>query len=216
MGAKLTVQNAEIKTAAVEIRTLTISGKQVTLAVFRQLREEPLIAEDGALNGDPWGIVNYHPDKCGDGDSHIHVVWQRGPELLRARVNAPWVAGHECDAAQTFLHAAIHEGLRMHGPDSFGIKGRPTIGSPTAGRSPVVTAQFVLKGVQFRCLIGVQAARVWGSGTWDDREHDRATLAEWCADAGLTATEAAERLPTGRYQGAWRTLNELPQLFIAV
>ena len=38
----LTTHNAEIKTATVEIRSLTVSGKQVTLAVFRQLREESL------------------------------------------------------------------------------------------------------------------------------------------------------------------------------
>ncbi|MFF2944053.1 hypothetical protein ACFVSQ_29845 [Streptomyces niveus] len=85
MTKQLTTQNATITTAAVEVKTLTISGKQVTLAVFRQLREEPLIAEDGTLNGVPWGTVNYHPDKCSSGD-HWHVVWQRGAELLRARV----------------------------------------------------------------------------------------------------------------------------------
>lgn len=85
MPKQLTVHNATITTAAVEVRTLTISGKQVTLAVFRQLREEPLIAPDGTLNGVPWGYVNYHPDKC-EGDSHLHVVWQRGDELLRASV----------------------------------------------------------------------------------------------------------------------------------
>lgn len=87
MASPLTVHNAEIKTAAVEIRTLTIGGKQVTLAVFRQLREESLIANDGTLNGVPWGIVNYHPDKCGSDREHWHVVWQRGSELLRARVD---------------------------------------------------------------------------------------------------------------------------------
>ncbi|MBT2425222.1 hypothetical protein J7F02_05860 [Streptomyces sp. ISL-112] len=88
MTKQLTTQNATITTAAVEVKTLTISGKQVTLAVFRQLQEEPLIAEEGTLNGEPWGVVNYHPDKCGDDRfAHVHVVWQRGPELLRARVD---------------------------------------------------------------------------------------------------------------------------------
>jgi hypothetical protein len=88
----LTVLNAEIKTAAVEIRTLTVGGKQVTLAVFRQLHEEKLVNRDGTLNGTPWGIVNYHPDKCGDLADyapHIHVVWQRGTDLLRSTVWLP-------------------------------------------------------------------------------------------------------------------------------
>lgn len=104
MGRQLTVQNASITTAAVELKTLTISGKQVTLAVFRQLREEPLIAEDGTLNGTPWGYVNYHPDKCSDSNEHWHVVWQHGDELLRSRElknptpSYKGVTGAECDA----------------------------------------------------------------------------------------------------------------------
>jgi len=87
MPKQLTAQTATITTAAVEVKTLTVSGKQVTLAVFRQLREEPLIAEDGTLNGVPWGYVNYHPDKCeGSQLAHWHIVWQQGDGLLRSRV----------------------------------------------------------------------------------------------------------------------------------
>jgi hypothetical protein len=86
MNRILTVHNAEIKTAAVEIKTLTVTGKQVTLAVFRQLQEAPLINRDGSLRGIPRGTVNYHPDKCGDERPHWHVVWQDGTELLRAAV----------------------------------------------------------------------------------------------------------------------------------
>lgn len=84
--AVLTTETAEITTAAVEIKTLTIRGKQVTLAVFRQLEEKPLLAETGNLNGVPWGRVNYHPDKCADTGEHMHLVWQEGNELRRARV----------------------------------------------------------------------------------------------------------------------------------
>lgn len=86
MAKQLTVHNATINTVAVEVKTLSISGKQVTLAVFRQLREEQLVADDGTLNGQPWGFVNYHPDKCDGARAHKHYVWQRGDELLRSRV----------------------------------------------------------------------------------------------------------------------------------
>ncbi|MFF4839271.1 hypothetical protein ACFY2G_04310 [Streptomyces collinus] len=87
MPTQLTTETATITTATIQIQTLTIGRKQVTLAVFRQLREEPLIAEDGTLNGAPWGTVNYHPDKCAtDHPKHWHIVWQRGDELLRTRV----------------------------------------------------------------------------------------------------------------------------------
>jgi hypothetical protein len=84
---KLTVHNAEIKTATLEVRSLTMSGKQVTLSVFRQLYERDLIADAGTLNGIPWGRVNYHPDpkRCPDQD-HEHVVWQDGADLFRSTV----------------------------------------------------------------------------------------------------------------------------------
>src|SRR5690606_1901355 len=85
----LTTQNAQITTATVEVKTLTISGKQVTLSVFRQLREKPLLADDLTLNGTPWGYVNYHPDKCGADDEHLHVVWQDGNDLFRSRFDKP-------------------------------------------------------------------------------------------------------------------------------
>lgn len=83
----INLRDAQVSTATIEIRTLTVSNKQVTLAVFRQLIEEELINEDGNLNGVPWGTVNYHPDKCGDARAHIHVVWQNGRDLRRAKVD---------------------------------------------------------------------------------------------------------------------------------
>ncbi|WP_328314144.1 hypothetical protein OG432_30385 [Streptomyces sp. NBC_00442] len=86
MPKQLTTQNASITTVAVEVQALTISGKQVTLSVFRQLREESLISSDGTLNGVPWGYVNYHPDRCSDSPPHWHIVWQDGGELRRSRV----------------------------------------------------------------------------------------------------------------------------------
>lgn len=84
-------QEACLKTATVEIKALTVSGKQVTLAVFRQLQEERLMDSDGEFRGVPWGHVNYHPDGCAtEGYPHIHVVWQKGSELRRAKVEMPW------------------------------------------------------------------------------------------------------------------------------
>ncbi|MER5473735.1 hypothetical protein [Streptomyces sp. NPDC002685] len=100
MTKQLTTQNATITTASVEVKTLTISGKQVTLAVFRQLRDAPLVAGDGTLNGEPWGIVNYHPDKCGNDPEHWHVVWQDGTELRRSAV----------DVVPDFNRRSLHSG----------------------------------------------------------------------------------------------------------
>jgi hypothetical protein len=82
----LQVRNAQITTAAVQVQSLTISNRQVTLAVFRQLLNEDLLdADTGAMLGTPWGRVNYYFGDCKEG-SHLHVVWQKGDELRRACV----------------------------------------------------------------------------------------------------------------------------------
>lgn len=108
-GKRITTEEATIKTAAVEIKALTIGGKQVTLAVFRQLIEEPILDHDATmLYGKPWGIVNYHSGVgCDDfrHQPHLHVVWQKGGELRRAVVRSPraldsiygdeWLADYE-------------------------------------------------------------------------------------------------------------------------
>jgi hypothetical protein len=121
----LTVRHAEIKTAAVEIKSLTITGKQVTLAVFRQLLEEQLIDEDtGNLFGVPWGTVNYCPNKdCGN-KSHWHTVWQKGTELRRStNYKVPKHGPHDrafCkDSGNAAYAAEVRENFR--GTDLAGV-----------------------------------------------------------------------------------------------
>ena len=85
VARRITTHEASIKTATVEVKALTISGKQVTQSVFRQLQEEDLLnPETGQLNGVPWGRVNYYWGRCEP--SHLHVVWQKGGELRRSCV----------------------------------------------------------------------------------------------------------------------------------
>jgi hypothetical protein len=122
----LTVHNAEITTARVEIKTLTVSGKQVTLAVFRQLRNVPVLGDDGVLAGEPWGTVNYHPDKCADASAHWHVVWQRGTELLRSAVAVtPHFEQFWPDEADRFITSCIYD-LAAHGSTRF-FNGEPPV-----------------------------------------------------------------------------------------
>lgn len=84
---KILATEVVIKTAAVEIKTLTLKGKQMTLAVFRQLYEEELIdPTTGQLRGVPWGRVHYFWGDCKA--DHLHVVWQLGEELRRSCVYA--------------------------------------------------------------------------------------------------------------------------------
>ncbi len=88
MSKTLTVHNAEVHTAAVEVKTLTISGKQVTLAVFRQLVERSPVTRDYEWAGLPWGFVNYY-NKDRHPDTSRNVVWQQGDELRRGSLAAP-------------------------------------------------------------------------------------------------------------------------------
>ena len=77
------VQEATVRTAAVEIKALTVNGKQVTMGLFRQLKNEPLVdIETGLLRGVPWGTVNYFFGSCSA--DHSHIVWQSGDELRRS------------------------------------------------------------------------------------------------------------------------------------
>lgn len=94
MARALTVQNAEINTASITIRTLQVEGRQVTMGVFRQLPVEDILSdEELTLKGVGWGHVNYlieGGNYAYYGDRHIyangrpiHLVWQKGNELRR-------------------------------------------------------------------------------------------------------------------------------------
>jgi hypothetical protein len=102
-------RHAVIHTASIQIRTLTIGGKQVTLSVFRQLPELPWgdmflhypeeiesSHESDLFSSSfiPWGIVRYYwgiyhePTKTdgwsGFADDAYHAILQQGNNLYRA------------------------------------------------------------------------------------------------------------------------------------
>lgn len=98
------VEEATIHTLTVEVATMKINGRQVTLSVFRQLRKEDLLAypEEGescVFRGLPWGTVHYFPDECKDANrgTHLHVVWQLGGVLRRACIDEWSRALHSSD-----------------------------------------------------------------------------------------------------------------------
>lgn len=199
MSPQLSVRNAQIATAAVEIKTLTVSGKQVTLAVFRQLIEEQLIDEDkGTLCGVPWGTVNYHPDKCGDAATHLHVVWQKGDELRRSRVDAPewWRKYFFSEGSDDLIQAdyCLHD-----------HKSQPawrTYRDPDGDT-----------GIRFQ-LDDMQCETV-GEPRWCD--HKCRTQDDYDQDLKWVLEDIAqEKQRRGRVAGHWKALKDLPQLFIAV
>ncbi|MFD8559122.1 hypothetical protein ACFV1N_17715 [Streptosporangium canum] len=207
----LTTQNAQITTAAVEVKTLTISGKQVTLSVFRQLREEPLLTEDVTLNGVPWGYVNYHPDKCGNHRRHLHVVWQRGADLLRSTVYAPEVAKFQSVWAKLFIEAAIAEGLTKRSAESFGISKIQIW--PHWATHPHL-AEFSYGGVSFQAVIREDFADAYDNNYVSPYVKEKAmAITGPHGDAGSIA---ALKLPVAEYLAVWDALTALPHLFIAV
>lgn len=252
----LTVHNAEITTARVEIKTLTVSGKQVTLAVFRQLRNVAILADDGVLAGEPWGTVNYHPDKCADVAPHWHVVWQHGADLLRSAVSvAPPEGLFWPDEADRFITSCIYD-LAARGSTRF-FNGTPPVEALVKPRSsyadPGITtskeAPFVVRmalserghEVATALLRVTEARRVGQARTegeeispWYQAQLQRAeeTLAEKVAALGEeileygTSTEdlftaykesiAAELARRARHVAARKSIEALPQLFIAV
>ena len=101
MTRKISAHEATVRTAAVEIKALTIDGKQVTLAVFRQLPKEPVINENsGNLNGLVWGRVNYFFGGCNA--DHLHVVWQTNDELFRSCTYAVKRDQDPCEAKDSY------------------------------------------------------------------------------------------------------------------
>jgi len=81
----INIEKAEIKTASIQIKSLMINNKQVTLSVFRQIRCDNLIGIDEnslILKGEPWGFVNYFwgEEKYFNG---LNVIWGNGYELRR-------------------------------------------------------------------------------------------------------------------------------------
>lgn len=218
---KLTAENAVIKTASVEVKTLTISGKQVTLAVFRQLpRRELFDGETLALNGIAWGTVNYHPDKCHDEAEHIHVVWQDKQSL--ARFNFPERVGYQPKAVWhrqrmtlTYAHALIGEAVKEHGYmpatmtplDKF-LKGRVKFNSLSRIHTLYLDiGAFDFPGEHYESKFLLKAVEGWNSC-----QSPPAKVYE----PGLLKAIEKEAEWLARYSALYKTIANLDQLYIAV
>jgi hypothetical protein len=227
-ASPLTVQHAEVHTATVSIRTLTIDRKQVTLATFRQLREESVVTWEGELAGVPWGAVNYCPDKkaCeGIIGGHLHVVWQKDSELRRATEGPPpRKCGPYSEVADMWLARSLLDGSRP--PKEW--EGE----------------EWVWRGGRLGCWVnfvaGLPAIHCPLPGSWgtigyplppgkDLTDHQREVLekviedgGDWAKskDATALAKEVADDIREEHrrwteHHKRWRELEALPQLFIA-
>ena len=77
---EIETKNASLDTMAVTIQALHVSGKQMTLAVFRQLPSSRAYNEDGSLAPmEYWGVVRYTIKD----ESDVWVVCASGGRLYR-------------------------------------------------------------------------------------------------------------------------------------
>ncbi|MFF9664059.1 hypothetical protein ACF1FY_18415 [Streptomyces althioticus] len=218
-GKQLTPQNATVTTATIQVRALTIGKKQVTLAVFRQLEDEDIIRPlDAGLAGEPWGRVNYHPDKCADEKEHIHVVWQKGDELRRATVYAPSVAAYKHPVAGLFVEALIAEGLDHGDREASRTAGAERIQVVKARREDgVAFTRFTYHGVQFHGPVRHDFVTVFHNHYYRRDEDDHLwRQVRHVAGPEATSASIATGLPASAYNTSWQQLKDLPQLFIAV
>ncbi len=219
----LTVHNAEIRTAIVEVKTLTISGKQVTLAVFRQLVSEPLTDADHRPLGPMWGTVNYHPDKCADAPEHHHVVWQRGSDLRRTTVPAPHHASVSSPAAALVAEVAVRDGLQCY-DDRGAVDGQGLtqvrlahvyLEAANGGMVYTPVATFHFAGVRFRVPVSQEA--VWAfKGTANSLVNPQVKAWRDRVAHMPPTGDLLHRLRPDLCHAFWTEVQALPQLFIAV
>lgn len=202
----LTTQNAQITTAAVEVKTLTISGKQVTLSVFRQLREERLMNPDASLNGAPWGYVNYHPDKCGTEKTHLHVVWQNGADLYRSRVDKPdWHSEHY----HSEWSDDLIQGAYCANEHRLPAWAREAQSWDSGYKRWDQVVRFTIDGISCETMERPTAH-------WREGEKCVSTAAQAEDREGFMRELAEEAEKRGRLTAQWKLLADLPHLFIAV
>lgn len=244
--ASLTVHNVEIQTPTITIGVMKVGRKQVTLAVFRQLREAGLVSKDGYLVGRPWGVVNYHPDKCAEAEPHWHVVWQQGDQLRRAAVDIrPSFPVFGSDEGDRFIASWVHD-LIVDSGDRWVEKDSLT--TNLARYEDVVTRLSDGLPVSYGLTAeGRRATAAWielqdnaenlrerGPNEWlektvlDNKRRLAAAMEKFTAQVaafGATTSELAtqhqavvdaERQRRRRHIEVRRQLAELPQLFIAV
>ena len=215
----LAIHEATVSTAVIEVKTLTIKGRQVTLAVFRQLQEEPLFDYLTMQPlGSPWGRVNYHPDRCGDAPEHLHVVWQLGDQLRRYRMDQQWTdhIGIEEQVRDDVAAWWVTQGLDLdwsgwykHWPDHEDSEHYSS--SAPRGRWTKVTDDWRVFAPAPEGLSNSETDR----RAWLDGRYPQGWDEQSLKQNGHDSIAERERLRT-RWEDVYADLQELPQLFIAV
>jgi hypothetical protein len=193
---EIAAEEASIKTASVELKTITVNNKQMTLAVFRQVPEEDLLDKNnGEMRGIPWGWVNYHIDCPKDPEAsyvdHLHVLWQKGQTLKRSAVR---LKPDERDS-----HGALEEGLRkviLMRALSEGYKPEAITGSPDGNQ----VVRCKIEEVTVQVWIWSEVTGIWSTSDYSQSRGKREAM-KYLIQAGLADTDGTV--------GDWKSMLEI-------
>jgi hypothetical protein len=230
---------------SVEIRALKVGRKQMTVTLFKQLREHPLIDGDGYLQGTPWGIVNHHPDRC-ESPGHQHIVWvsAQGGDLLRHRLSLQpdfdlpdqRQEPFECEQADRMLSFRVHEWLQGRLEEAPLHKGLLHYNASVMYSVADLRVQATMSTAAFTAA---EARRKVTDPGWSERPVSAGWVRPPLVDPDDALSELAAEVTTwgGTYEEVYaefeaavqqeldrrerhrdlhRTLAKLPQLFIGV
>lgn len=229
------LRSAEIVTFTADIAIMRVNRRHLPLAVFRQIPRVDLGLPNGSLReGELWGTVNYHPDKCHELTHHMHVVWKGDGELRRATHYPP-----AYPARSIVFRSCIHEKVITLGAADRWFGSLVASGWKRDEPSPSPTGFPLLPARVCGCGIALVN---WAGGTIAARASDDTRLLIDCwrrpeqaeqrfyveardrlLRVPLEAAEFELRLELEamadrycRQQDSWQTIEALPQLYIAV
>jgi len=192
---------ATLQTLQVEIKALTVKGKQMTLAVFRQLPQTQAYGVDAAMRqgASYWGRVNY---KIKDEDDAWFVM-EMDDILYRCPGSAPFSVDHENDLAESVQWirdsaAQVKAAAAKVGTD------RPTM-------------VYGSENYQEQLEAAENFGAVWDAAErelyYDKDYNHKYNTGQWLV---VASRKEAEHRRVVSMMETWNSLMKLPQLFISV
>lgn len=126
MQKLITIEDVNLKSMAVEIKALTVNGKQMTLSVFRQLPHLSIWDNMFEQIGTPWGRVLYFWGNNKDCNG-FQVVWQKGDQLFRSVHWVPHIENicrRDADSLETEIYELEQQSFKYYKPDTIREKER--------------------------------------------------------------------------------------------
>jgi hypothetical protein len=219
---------ASINTVSVQVKTVVIGNKQLTLSAFKQIHLEELFNKDGILNGKVWGHVNYLCESY-----EWHILWQKENMLRRSLVSNK-EKDYEAEDKRMRLEDSWYEKTEKVAGELFDKKFKPCFSREYSGdydrRKDFIFYRINVSGAERKIKFLLHRQRMWNAQTcthYDSPvfETDDRPLSDVPQDiVNRLNTAYAAVLPLSqdytetrkRLKDIYRQLKESEQLFIAV